>query len=120
MSDGRFTVLWEHLYVPPPPAEAACKDADSWLFDLDYYGGVNIMRRDQAAPNAAYRPRLGVALRYCATCPLATREWCVETVRPARSGFSGVAGGVVWSGGRRVWDVDRQQRLEGDHEGNAA
>jgi hypothetical protein len=106
-------VPWEKLYVPPAPDDVPCAGAPAYLFDLAYHGGVNIMRRDKSAPNPAYRDGIGVALRYCATCPLATRAWCVEAVRPALSGVSGVAGGAVWSNGRRIWDVDRQQRLDG-------
>ena len=106
--------LWERLYLPPAPGDVPCKGVDPWLFEIDYRSGVNVMRREGNRPTEPYRDRIGVALRYCATCPLAVRAWCLDAVRPNLSGFSGVAGGVVWSNGRRVWDVDRQQRLEGE------
>lgn len=51
--------------------------------------------------NAAVRS----ALDLCATCPLATRQWCLDTVDPRGIGkeWQGVAGGVVWSKGRLVY-----------------
>jgi hypothetical protein len=62
--------------------KAACKDADPSLFDA--VGGVL----------ARY------ALQYCRNCPV-QRE-CEEFVRPKKSWFDGVAGGKVWSNGRRI------------------
>jgi hypothetical protein len=50
-----------------------------------------------------------VALRYCADCPLAVREWCVnEATLPQTSRASIIAGGKVFSQGRVIWDLDKQ------------
>jgi hypothetical protein len=106
-----FTVLWERMYVPPAPDTVACKGADPSLFDVGYAAGVNVMRRDGRGPNQSYARHIDVALRYCETCPLATREWCVAAVVPRQSGFSGVAGGAVWSNGRRLWTLADRARL---------
>jgi WhiB family redox-sensing transcriptional regulator len=62
--------------------KAACREADPSLFDS--VGGVL----------ARY------ALQYCRKCPVVKE--CEEFVRPKKSFFDGVAGGKVWSNGRRV------------------
>jgi hypothetical protein len=116
-----FTVLWERMYVPPAPDATPCTGADPWLFEIDYHSGVNVIRRDGTGPSAGYAERIGVALRYCETCPLASREWCVDAaVKPQLSGFSGVAGAAVWSNGRRVWDIERQRNIPTQREAGAA
>ena len=112
-------VLWERLYVAPAPTETPCAGVDPRLFDLDYHSGVNVMRRDKSGPTSSHADRIGIALRYCATCPLVTRAWCVNAVQPQAAGFSGVAGGAVWSNGRRVWDVERQERIDAREAGAA-
>lgn len=45
------------------------------------------------------------ALALCATCPLATRQWCLAVMDPQGAGkeWQGVAGGAVWSHGRLVY-----------------
>ena len=113
-------VLWERLYVAPAPTDTPCKGVPPWIFDLDYGSGKKVMRSDQSSPSVAYGDRIGIALHYCATCPLATRAWCIDAVQPQAAGYSGVAGGAVWSNGRRVWDVDRQQRLDAAPQAGAA
>ena len=106
--------FWAALYVPPPPAEAACKGASPYLFELrtaTYNGtGINVMKHRDGDESVSprFESQVTVALGYCATCPLATRQWCLDTVRPREGHFSGIAGGAVFSNGRRVWDLRRQ------------
>ena len=120
MAQNNHHVMWERLYVAPPPTDPPCRDTDPAVFDLGYYSGVNVMARDASAPRAAYASQIAVALRYCAMCPLVTRAWCLNAVQPQPAGYSGIAGGAVWSNGRRVWDVDRQQRLDAAPRAGAA
>lgn len=47
-----------------------------------------------------------VGLKVCAGCPLATRAWCLDEVKPMERAFTGVAGAVAWYHGRRVGGVD--------------
>jgi hypothetical protein len=62
--------------------EAACIGSNPTIFDQYLY------------PEAA----LGIAI--CKRCTV-TAE-CLEYVRPQKSGFDGVAGGLVWRNGYRV------------------
>jgi hypothetical protein len=104
--------VWEKFYVGPPPAPAACAGADPQLFDIYPSGGNHVVltRPPRVAPTIARQ--VGDALSYCATCPLATQAWCLDTVRPRDSGASIVAGGIVWSKGRPVWSVEDEARAE--------
>lgn len=47
--------------------------------------------------NAKTYPEADPALKICATCTTVTA--CIEFVRPSKSYFDGVAGGVVWRNG---------------------
>lgn len=68
--------------MTPDLSDAACSGADPGLFD------------DYTFPDAL------VALSYCSECSIT--ELCMEIVRPSKSGFDGVAAGVVWRNGYRV------------------
>ena len=106
---------WERLYVAPPPDDVPCASALPWLFDIDASPYSQIITWRAGAPRHPaphVRDRLRIALRYCADCPLATREWCVSSVRPQESKATIVAGGVVWVGGRPSWTVEDQARYE--------
>ena len=45
-------------------------------------------------------PEASLALYYCQKCSIV--EDCLTVVRPSKSNFDGVAGGVVWRNGYRV------------------
>lgn len=45
-------------------------------------------------------PAALLALGFCAQCPI--KQQCLDVVRPSKSFFDGVAGGVVWRNGYRV------------------
>lgn len=68
--------------MKPNLSDAACVGADPGLFDDTTY------------------PRALSGLGYCEVCPVI--DLCMDTVRPSRSGFDGVAAGVVWRNGYRV------------------
>lgn len=105
--------FWNQLYVAPPPGDPACADVTPVLFDIHPDDAQVLSRARTAGKPAPHHiaTRLDVALRYCAQCPLAVRDWCAESVRPAASGVGIIAGGKVYSRGRVVWDVERQTRL---------
>ena len=50
-------------------------------------------------------PAIRAGLALCASCPLATRQWCLDVMDPRGHGkeWQGIAGGVVWSHGRVVY-----------------
>lgn len=52
-----------------------------------------------------YNPDVRVGLSLCTSCPLATRQWCLDVMDPRGLGreWQGIAGGVVWSHGRVVY-----------------
>lgn len=62
--------------------QAACFGEDPRLFDVKRY------------------PEAWPALTYCARCPIT--QLCIDIVRPSKSHYDGVCGGVVWSNGYRV------------------
>lgn len=68
--------------MTPDLSVAACIGADPGWFD------------DTAYPNAL------LALSYCEKCPIT--DLCIQIVRPSKSGFDGVAGGIVWRNGYKV------------------
>lgn len=66
----------------PALREAACVGVDPSIFDH-------------------YRfPDAHLGLAFCHGCPVPTH--CMEAVRPQKSHFDGIAGGVVWRNGYRV------------------
>ena len=73
---------------------AACVGADPLYFDDFTY------------------PAAHVALSYCERCPMTAV--CLEIVRPQKSHYDGVAGGVVWRNGYRVRpdNSTREDRLK--------
>ncbi len=111
MTASNLGDLWAGLYVPAPPGPPACEGAYPGLFDVDWRAGAVITR---AATTGKPMPQhieaqFDVALRYCAECPLAVREWCVnEATLPRQGRASIIAGGKVFSQGRVIWDLDRQ------------
>ena len=66
----------------PRLAEAACVNANPRLFD------------------ATDPIRATFGLRFCRGCPV--KALCLSVVRPERSHYDGIAGGIVWSNGREV------------------
>jgi hypothetical protein len=62
---------------------------------------------DDTLFNATWFPVAYEALRYCAECPV--RLECLDYISPAQNFYSGVAGGMVWSEGRRVRANHKQQ-----------
>lgn len=105
--------VWAAAYVPPAPDRVPCKGVDPAYFDLALNGEhlINTLSSVRRI-TYAFQTQVGVALSYCAQCPLATREWCVETVRPRESRANVVAGGVCWVNGRGVWDIAAQEHYE--------
>lgn len=61
---------------------AACAGVDPRVFDAHRY------------------PDADEGLAYCGGCPI--REVCIEVVRPQKSHYDGICGGVVWRNGYRV------------------
>lgn len=57
-------------------------------------------------------PDANLALGFCAQCRIV--ELCLEVVRPQKSRFDGVAGGVVWRNGYRVRadNTTREDRMK--------
>jgi hypothetical protein len=114
---GNAHSIWAALYIPPPPTEVPCKGVTPALFDIggDWSHGYNLVEsRGNAGRRVTsrFRTQVAVALSYCATCPLATRQWCLDAVAPQTSWYTGVAGGIVWAGGRPVWTIADQERAE--------
>lgn len=70
-------------------AAARCNGEDPSLFDATWF------------------PVAYSALRFCGECPV--RLECLEYMSPAQNFYSGVAGGLVWSDGRRVRANHKQQ-----------
>lgn len=105
--------IWAQAYVPPAPDHVPCKGADPALFDLALDGEhlVNTITATRRV-TAAFQSQVAVALSYCATCPLATRAWCLETVRPREAGANTIAGGIAWVGGKPRWTLAEQERWE--------
>jgi hypothetical protein len=68
--------------VLPDLSAAACRGADPGLFD------------DTRYPDAL------MALSYCDRCTVI--DLCMSIVRPSKSGFDGVAAGIVWRNGYKV------------------
>ena len=62
--------------------DAACVGENPHLFDVYRY------------------PEAWVALTFCSSCPAI--QACLDHVRPSKSHYDGVAGGVVWRNGYRV------------------
>ena len=104
--------IWAAAYVPPAPDRVPCKGADPALFDLALDGEHLIHDRGTRRVTYAFQSQVAVALSYCATCPLATRQWCLETVRPRESGANTIAGGIAWVGGKPRWDLADQEQWE--------
>jgi len=59
-------------------------------------------------------PDADLALGFCAQCPVTSL--CLTVVRPQKSRFDGVAGGVVWRNGYRVRrdNTTREDRMKGN------
>lgn len=85
--------------MTPDLSAAACSGADPGVFD------------DTTFPNAL------LALSYCETCKIT--ELCVQIVRPSKSSFDGVAGGIVWRNGYKV-RRDNSTREDRLRKGNGA
>ena len=107
--------FWQRLYVPPPPGEPACAGVAPSLFEVDPQSANNLVRAHNAgrALPLHLATQFDVALRYCASCPLAVREWCeTKATRPQTSRVSIITGGKVFVQGRVVWDLRRQAAAE--------
>lgn len=70
-------------------AAARCNGEDPSLFDATWF------------------PKAYSALRFCSECTV--RIACLDYVGPAQNFYNGVAGGMVWSEGRRVRANQKQQ-----------
>ena len=115
MTAPRYTTeLWQQWYVLPAPDTVACAGIAPELFEFagTHAAIVQTNAGVKAKPSGAVAVQIATALAVCATCPLATRDWCLDAVRPKQSGVSIIAGGAVWSRGRRVWTIEKQRRLE--------
>ncbi len=108
-----YEVNWTALYVPPAPDDhqPPCAEAP-YLFDIDSRMAAAVSRHFNNGTRLAehYAAQLDVALRACATCPLAVRRWCDDATLASGSRASIIAGGKVYTRGRVVWDVERQTR----------
>lgn len=100
--------LADKLHVPPMPAPRACEGEHPTVFDIPETRRP-ILIADKPAP--WIEGRISAALRVCARCPLAAREWCVTSVDPERHETSIIAGGVVWQNGRAVWTLADEERV---------
>lgn len=80
--------------MTPDLSAAACSGADPGYFDSTTY------------------PQAWMALSYCAVCTVT--ELCIQVVRPSKSSFDGVAGGIVWRNGYKVRkdNSTREDRLK--------
>lgn len=80
--------------LPPAPTPPPCVGQT-----MDFDG----LKAHELTPEANCEVEDGLAL--CATCPLATRQWCLDVMQPQTIGreWQGIAGGVVWSHGRVVY-----------------
>jgi len=87
------TPPWLRL-VPAPPTDVPCTGEA-----MDFDG----LKPHELTP--ARNPAVADALSFCAGCPLATRQWCLDVMDPRGLGdeWQGVAGGIVWSHGRVVY-----------------
>lgn len=104
--------IWANAYAPPAPDTVPCAGAVG-IFDLHLDGEhLTDIRNGRRYVRTPFRQQVAVALSYCATCPLATRRWCEDTVRPRQSRANIVTAGAVWVNGKRVWDVAAQERYE--------
>ena len=56
--------------------------------------------QDPAMFDATTFPAARKALAWCSICPIT--EECLAIIRPQRTWFDGVAGGIVWRNGYRV------------------
>lgn len=74
----------------PPPDQPQCQGADPNLFELV-----------DGWPQQA-------ALNLCRQCTV--HQWCLETVRPRTSHYSGVAAGMAWVNGKPFNEPDRGRR----------
>lgn len=107
--------VWAKMYTPPPPAQPPCVDSDPDLFFFDAYAestGVMNRKTTPRQPRNDYALQIATALRVCPSCPLATRQWCLDAVRPQHSGVCIIAGGVVFANGRPVWSLEDERRRE--------
>lgn len=79
--------------------DAACVSSDPTIFDAKSY------------------PEADPALAFCAACT--KTAVCIEMVRPSKSFFDGVAGGVVWRNGYIVKkdNTTREDRILRDRFG---
>jgi hypothetical protein len=103
--------FWQAMYVPPPPGDPACRNAPPALFEIPPQDAAAMARAhsDGRPISAAAAYRIEPALRCCARCPLAVRDWCDrDATKPVASGVAIIAGGRVYSRGVVVWDVERQ------------
>jgi len=77
---------------------AACVGADPRIFDARTF------------------PAADAGIEFCRRCPVP--DLCLQTVRPSKSSFDGVAGGVVWRNGYRVRadNSTREDRLRREKE----
>jgi hypothetical protein len=107
-------VNWAKLYVPPPPGEHQPPCAGkAHLFDIDHRMAAALSRHytTGTALRVDYAAQIDVALRYCATCPLAVQQWCDRTAtRAYGSRVSIITGGKVYTRGKVVWDLARHLR----------
>lgn len=83
--------------LPELPAAPATPPCIGQTMDFDG------LKAWELTPDANCEVEDGLAL--CATCPLATRQWCLAVMDPQGLGreWQGIAGGVVWSHGRAVY-----------------
>jgi hypothetical protein len=109
-ADGAVDDLADEMRVPEPPDRVACIDATPGLFDITFTTGRTAVVRDGRLLIGA-ASQVEAAFRYCASCPLATREWCRDVaVRPRQSQANIITAGEVWISGRRVWTLSDHAR----------
>ena len=84
--------------IPDAPTEVPCVGEV-----MDYDG----LKPHELRPDR--NPVVADGLSLCASCPLATKRWCLDVMRPTTLGreWQGIAGGVVWSHGRAVYGETR-------------
>lgn len=83
-----------YVQMTPAPTPVPCAGEV-----MDFDG----LKPAELTPSRNAHVAAGLAL--CASCPLATRQWCIDVMQPQTAGreWQGIAGGVVWSNGRVVY-----------------
>lgn len=95
--NGATPVGWLRDIAPAPTPTPCTGEV------MDFDG----MKPYELTPERNAAVAFGLSL--CASCPLATKRWCLDLMDPTGHGreWQGLAGGVVWSHGKAVYGETR-------------